>query len=330
MAPNEAPWTRIVDEIKADKRSGATALLRRAAEALRLLAAQLPSAGDEWREAVAAATHAVATARPPFAGLRRLASAVRGAVALASSREEAARQIFAAVDAVTGRLDDDGTRIVARAARLLDPDALQAASGPATAKRGRMVLTLSASSLVERTLLTAAGDPTLTVACLESRPMLEGAALARRLAEAGVRVVLTLDALGPALVVAADLVMIGGDTLAPDGLVHKVGTFGVALAASRVGVPVYALIGPEKLLPSVSAGALTDGGEPAELLPPDLLAAVPTGLEIRVPYFDLTPLDLLTGLVMPDGIVVPSEAARLAAAVRLHPALADPRAGRRP
>ena len=67
------------------------------------------------------------------------------------------------------------------------------------AGRGRKSrLTISASSLVERAILAAAGagrGP--RIVCLESRPALEGVALAGRLAAAGLRVTLVTDAAGP-------------------------------------------------------------------------------------------------------------------------------------
>jgi translation initiation factor 2B subunit (eIF-2B alpha/beta/delta family) len=321
-----ALWAAIIQEIRAEKRAGATALVRRAAEALRLLADAIPAAGADWPTLLADTAAELATARPAFAGLTRLASAALDAAASAASPDEAAGAVRAAAERFVGALDEDAARIVARAAGLLrDPRRLGAA-GPASSTGptdGRVrVLTISASSLVERALLAAAELGSLQVTCLESRPMLEGTALAGRLAEAGLAVTLTLDALGPAVVQEADLVLVGGDSLAPVGLVHKVGTFGLALAAQWAGVPVYALVGPEKLLPAVPPAALADGGAPAELLPPGFASDVPPSLGVRVPYFDLTPLDLLTGVALPDGIVGPAEAARRALAVRLHPRLA--------
>jgi translation initiation factor 2B subunit (eIF-2B alpha/beta/delta family) len=41
------------------------------------------------------------------------------------------------------------------------------------------------------------------------------------------------------------------------------------------------------------------------------------------PYFDLTPLDMLTGVILPDGILDPSDAAARAASRPVHLALAD-------
>src|SRR5262249_40558841 len=262
---------------------------------------------------------ALATVRPAFAGLARLASVALDAADRASTPDEAGRAVRLAVDRFVRTMDRDILRIVGHTARRLGPG-LRRPTGEVPAAAGSVrVLTISASSLVEQALLRAGDAAPLRVTCLESRPMLEGAVLARRLARAGLDVTLTLDALGPSLVGDAHMILLGGDTLAPTGLLHKVGTFGLALAASRAGVPVYALVGPEKLLPALLPGALDAGGTPDGLLPPDFPPAPPPSLSVRVPYFDLTPLDLLTAVVMPDGLIPLREAARLASAVHLHP-----------
>jgi translation initiation factor 2B subunit (eIF-2B alpha/beta/delta family) len=182
------------------------------------------------------------------------------------------------------------------------------------------VLTVSASSLVERAILRATRTRPLAVVCLESRPAREGVALAERLAAVGCRVTLVADAAGPAQVAGVDAVLLGCDTLAPSGLIHKVGTLGLALAARRFGVPVYALTGPEKLLPAPVRGALDDGGPPDEVLEGGCVGA---GVTVANRFFDLTPLDLLTGVVLPAGVVDGAEAGRQAAGRRVHPALAD-------
>jgi translation initiation factor 2B subunit (eIF-2B alpha/beta/delta family) len=318
-------WSDVIRELRSDNRSGATVLLHRAADAFLLLADALPAAGEAWPQKLTEAANAVASSRAAFAGLRRLASNVLDAVEHASTAEDAARQFRAVVRACMDRLDADGAQIVSRAAPLLDPNALRAAGAKSKDGSHLRVITISASSLVERALLKAARDWPIVVTCLESRPMLEGAALARRLADAGLQVTLTVDALGPALVGDTDLVLIGGDTLSPQGLVHKVGTFGLALAARRADVPVYALVGPEKLLPTLPLASLADGGEPGEVATAQILADAPPCLHVHNPYFDRTPLELLTGIVMPAVVASPAEAARLAAMVRLHPALSGAR-----
>jgi translation initiation factor 2B subunit (eIF-2B alpha/beta/delta family) len=180
------------------------------------------------------------------------------------------------------------------------------------------LLTISASSLVERAILAAAAVTPVAVTCLESRPANEGTALAGRLAAAGVTVALVVDAAGPTLAASADAILLGCDTLTPRTLLHKIGTFGLVLAAQRVGTPVYALATPEKLLPGLVQGATADGGPPREIV-----AALTPRLHVVNRYFDRTPLDLLAGVILPDGLYLPAVAAPRAAAVSIHPGLAD-------
>ena len=277
---------------------------------LRQVARTLPDDGSNWLAALTDAARAVAAVRPPFAGLTNLASAVLDAVDGVSDPATAHQRIDVAVGAFLATLEADAARVVEQATALLTASLLSG-SRPC-------ILTVSASSLVERALLTIAGAGPLAIICLESRPAREGAALAQRLAAAGCPVTLAVDAAGPALVAEADLILLGCDTLTPTGLVHKIGTLGLALSAQHRDIPVYALAGPEKLLPSLVRGALADGGPPEEILDAQL-----AGLTVVNQYFDLTPLDLLDGVVLPDGPRAAHEASHRAATVRVHPALAD-------
>ena len=284
-------WRAIVEEIRRDNRSGATALLGRAADALTLAAAtaSLTELAD--------AARSVAAVRPAMGALCRLASVALAAAEDASS----ARAAGPAVRRFMRRVEGQAPAIAERAAGLIRP--------------GDVALTISASSLVERALRAATPR---RVICLESRPANEGVALATRLSAAGLDVTLVSDAAGPSAAAQADLVLLGGDTLSPSGLIHKIGTLGLALAARHHGVPVYALCGREKRLPAPLRGALADGGPPEELL-----ADAPPGLAVTNPYFDLTSLDLIKGVVGPTAILPGADAGRRARRVAVHPSLGD-------
>ena len=112
---------------------------------------------------------------------------------------------------------------------------------------GAHVLTTSYSSTV-LAALTAAKGRLGGVTCCESRPLCEGAALARALAAAGVPgVAVITDAQAAAFVATADLVLLGADSLTEAGAANKVGSKLVALAAREEGVPVYACCDSGKL-----------------------------------------------------------------------------------
>ena len=86
--------------------------------------------------------------------------------------------------------------------------------------------------------------------CLEARPLYEGRALAQRLAAGRYPDHACRGyALAARLVGDMDAVLVGGDTVAPGGLINKAGTAALAHAARACGVPVYAVCPSEKLLP---------------------------------------------------------------------------------
>ncbi len=149
--------------------------------------------------------------------------------------------------------------------------------------RGKRILTHSFSSLVYEALL-AAGD--VQVFCTESRPKNEGRELAKSLEAHDIDVTLLIDAAAPTLVKEVDIVLFGADGLGNFGLVHKVGSYPIALAAREADVPVVALCPRQKVWPH-------DYRLPQELRDP---------LELdfsnaRNIYFDITPLSLITKII---------------------------------
>ena len=177
------------------------------------------------------------------------------------------------------------------------------------------ILTLSASSAVRDVLLEArAREIRFFVTCLESRPLREGANLAIDLAAAGIEVTLAVDAAMGIAVGEADAVMLGADTLAPGGLVHKIGTWPLCLAAGELGVPVFVLSGPEKLLPALVKGALDQQREPDEVEAPP-----PAGVKIANRAFDFTPLDQVDGVFLGGELLDPDRIPARAQRLELHP-----------
>jgi len=298
VAGKRGAW-RAAQAIRADTRSGATALTVRAGAALRSLAAEAEAEGRLDAALLTDAALALVRAQPAMASICRLGAAV---LAAASGQPRAA-SVAAAVATFDEQSTADAAAVVSRAVALL-PD-------------GGRVLTLSASSLVERALLAAQGaGRRLGVVCLESRPRREGAALAARLADAGLPTELWIDAAAARCLAAAQVVLVGADTVAPAGLVHKLGTLGLAIAARHEGVPVYALAGASKLLPRLVAGALTQRRPASELA-----RGARRNLRVANYYYDLTPLALLDGVVVGADLCSPEQAAAAAAAVHLPAAL---------
>jgi len=159
-----------------------------------------------------------------------------------------------------------------------------AAAALAAEQCGNSVVTISRSG----TVLTALREAEPTVLIGESRPAREGADVASTLADEGLDVTLTTDAaLASELACRApDAVLVGADAVLADGsVVNKVGTRGLALAAAREGVPLYAVAAADKIRPDErfhaetgDAAALHDGEAP---------------VTVANPIFDRTPADLV-------------------------------------
>ncbi|NQV96700.1 MAG: S-methyl-5-thioribose-1-phosphate isomerase, partial [Acidimicrobiaceae bacterium] len=82
----------------------------------------------------------------------------------------------------------------------------------------------------------------------ETRPLLQGARLtAFELAQMGINHAIVVDGAGPSVIAAGlvDVVLVGADRIAANGdTANKIGTYPLALAASRAGVP-FIVVAPE-------------------------------------------------------------------------------------
>jgi translation initiation factor 2B subunit (eIF-2B alpha/beta/delta family) len=156
------------------------------------------------------------------------------------------------------------------------------------------------------------------VICAEGRPGCEGRTMAAELAADGIPVTLVIDALAISRVAQAQIVLIGADHLTASGLVNKVGTFGLALAAQRANVPMYTLCGSEKFLPP-------DYIQPSQEIKPaeQVWDAPPDTVNVENYYFDHTPLPTISGVVTENGVLTSVAVEGWLAAMRLHPSLRE-------
>ncbi len=111
----------------------------------------------------------------------------------------------------------------------------------------KKVMTLSSSSAVEMALSSFSG----TIYVMESRPMMEGRAMAERLYQKGREVYVVSDAYGISMAARAevDAVLVGADSIYRDSLINKVGSYGLYLAAEKSGIKFIALLTTDKIFP---------------------------------------------------------------------------------
>jgi len=142
----------------------------------------------------------------------------------------------------------------------------------------------------------------------ETRPLLQGARLTCwELGQLGISHRLICDGAGPFLISQglADAVVVGADRVAANGdVANKIGTYGLALAAHRAGLP-FLVAAPESTIDE----STPDGAAiPIELRAEEEITvpAAPAGTRALNYAFDITPAELITAVVtekrlMPNG-----------------------------
>lgn len=152
----------------------------------------------------------------------------------------------------------------------------------------------------------------------ETRPLLQGARLtAFELSAAGIDVTVLCDGAAASLLASGrvSLVVTGADRIAANGdTANKIGTYGVALAARAHGVPFY-VAAPR----STFDLSISDGGEiPIEERPAEEVrriggrVMVPEAAACYNPAFDVTPAELIRGIVTERGLLEPVSATNIA------------------
>ncbi len=151
----------------------------------------------------------------------------------------------------------------------------------------------------------------------ETRPLLQGARLtAWELSAAGIEVTVICDNMAGRLMKdgQVDLVITGADRIAANGdTANKIGTYSLAVLAKAHGVPFY-VAAPR----STFDLSLADGSAiPIEQRDPDEIRCgfgrhtVPAKAKVYNPAFDVTPAELIRGLITERGIIEPVTTPRI-------------------
>lgn len=146
----------------------------------------------------------------------------------------------------------------------------------------------------------------------ETRPLLQGARLtAWELEGLGIDYRVAVDGAGASLIARGlvDAVVVGSDRIAANGdVANKVGTYPLALAAARAGVP-FVVAAPESTIdpatPDGAGIAIEDRGDD-EVLVWHGRQVAPAGARAVNPAFDVTPAELVTAIVTEARVVRPA------------------------
>ena len=145
----------------------------------------------------------------------------------------------------------------------------------------------------------------------ETRPLLQGARLTSwELDRAGIDVTLICDNMVASLMATGkvNMVLVGTDRVAANGdVANKIGTYGVALLARHFGIPFYVACPSSTVDFDTATGALItiEERDPEEVRFFGDRRTAPEQVKVWNPAFDVTPNDLVTGIITERGVLKP-------------------------
>lgn len=157
------------------------------------------------------------------------------------------------------------------------------------------------------------------VYCDETRPLLQGMRLsAFELAADGIDTTVICDNM-PSILMKnhmIDAVIVGADRIAANGdTANKIGTYGVAIMARHFNIPFYVAAPVSTIDRTIADGSLIPIEErsPDEVTRPLGQQAAPDGVGAFNFAFDVTPADLIAGIITDQGLLRPPYTKAIAA-----------------
>ena len=275
-----------------------------------VVAAQSPGEGESFLRDLRAAGDYLNSSRPTAVNLA-------WAVGRVMARAEKALVAGLAGPAVREELLDEARGIQAEDERMCARIGLYAV---ALVRRCTGVLThCNAGALATAGIGTAtaglytahAEGHRFRVYCDETRPLLQGSRLtAWELMQAGIETVVICDSMAAQVMREGrvQMVITGADRIAANGdAANKIGTYGLAIAAWRHGIPFYVAAPYSTFDLSVPCGERIpiEQRDGAEIANGFGRATAPAGVQVYNPAFDVTPAELITALITDRGIIQP-------------------------
>ncbi|RLI27380.1 MAG: S-methyl-5-thioribose-1-phosphate isomerase [Candidatus Hecatellales archaeon] len=157
----------------------------------------------------------------------------------------------------------------------------------------------------------------ISVLATETRPMLQGARLtAFELKRMGVSFKLITDGMVGYVMYRGlvDKVIVGADRILASGhVINKIGTYTIAVLAGRHGIPFYVAAPTTTLdLETPLERVVIEERNPREVLEIQGVRIAPRGVEALNPAFDVTPPELVSGIITEKGVVKPERVRSLA------------------
>ncbi|MDP2917454.1 MAG: hypothetical protein Q8O16_05945 [Dehalococcoidia bacterium] len=289
----------LIDEIRDDRVHGASELARQAINVLKTAAerSRAGSAGELLLEQRAVGEKLM-SARPAMAPLFNIVSRLLTALKATEGVDvnEVRRFTIARAEELIRQSLEAVERIARHASELI--------------AGGDRIMTHSYSSTVVAALKAAfRKHPDIEAIVTRSGAGRIEEKTAKQLSASGIPVAFIDDTALGLYVKMATKVLVGADRICSDGsLVNGIGTYPLALASAKAGVPFYVLCETLKFDPRLKGDEVElEEKQPSEVLEPGRL---PPEVKVANPYFDVTPPELITGVVTEDGLLTPEDVIR--------------------
>lgn len=147
----------------------------------------------------------------------------------------------------------------------------------------------------------------------ETRPRLQGAKLTTwECVQEGIPVTLITDSMAAHCMQQGliDVVVVGADRIAANGdAANKIGTYSVAICAKAHNIPFYVAAPLSTIDFQLGDGSLIpiEERDPAEIHTVGNTRLCPMGVEFYNPAFDVTPADLIAGIITEHGVFQPED-----------------------
>ncbi len=177
-------------------------------------------------------------------------------------------------------------------------------------RNGSVVFTHCHSSTATHMLWKAKEDGVnFEVICTETRPAFQGRITAKEMLSLGVKTTFIVDSAARSFMHDVDIVVVGADAITSEGnVVNKIGTSTIAVLAHEARKPFYVVSELLKFDPATLYGEYEKIEERSR---DEIWKDAPVELTVRNPAFDVTPRDLIHGIICEEGIVSPQSVAEV-------------------
>jgi methylthioribose-1-phosphate isomerase len=166
-------------------------------------------------------------------------------------------------------------------------------------------------------VIRSAKSKIISVIACETRPYLQGARLtAWEMVQEGIPCTLITDSMAGHMLSRGevDVIVVGADRIAANGdVANKIGTYALAVLARRHDIPFYVAAPLSTFDADIPDGSHIPIEErpAAEVTGYRDLRWAPQGVKVRNPAFDVTPAELISGLITENGVVLQPDAAKI-------------------